>query len=105
MNTIRDNAFDGFVTVELYTYENAAAEAAIEAFEYLRQWKREIGKKLEIKGSRFGNSKVPGRYRSYKIPGLFRNKVQDSGQEWHLRNVNINILRDWGDNYDSNEIH
>ena len=48
LNTIRDNAFDGFVTVELYTYENAAEEAAIEAFEYLRQWEQDSGKKQEI---------------------------------------------------------
>ena len=46
LNTIRDSGFDGFVTVELYTYDHAAEEAAIEAFEYLRQWKQESGKKL-----------------------------------------------------------
>ena len=45
LNTIRDSGFDGFVTVELYTYENAAEEAAMEAFEYLRQWKQQSGKK------------------------------------------------------------
>jgi sugar phosphate isomerase/epimerase len=36
--TIRDLNYTGFVTVELYTYEHRPAEAAREAFEYLRQW-------------------------------------------------------------------
>ena len=46
LNTIRDNGFDGFVTVELYTYENAAEEAAMEAFEYLREWNKRTVKNL-----------------------------------------------------------
>jgi sugar phosphate isomerase/epimerase len=46
LNAIEDSGFDGFVTVELYTYDHAAEEAAKEAFEYLRQWKQESGKKL-----------------------------------------------------------
>ncbi len=40
LNTIEEIGFTGFVTVELYTYEHAAAEAAREAFEYLRRWNR-----------------------------------------------------------------
>jgi sugar phosphate isomerase/epimerase len=40
LNTIEEIGFTGFVTVELYTYEHAAAEAAREAFEYLRRWSR-----------------------------------------------------------------
>jgi sugar phosphate isomerase/epimerase len=43
LDTIQDSGFGGFVTVELYTYEHAAEEAAIEAFEYLRQWKQGLG--------------------------------------------------------------
>lgn len=41
LNTIEEIGFTGFVTVELYTYEHAAAEAAREAFEYLRRWSRQ----------------------------------------------------------------
>lgn len=37
--TIEDIGFTGFVTVELYTYEHAAAEAAREALAYLRNWR------------------------------------------------------------------
>ncbi|MFH0958800.1 MAG: sugar phosphate isomerase/epimerase family protein [Pseudomonadota bacterium] len=44
LNAIEDSGFDGFVTVELYTYEHAAKEAATEALEYLRQWKSNGGK-------------------------------------------------------------
>lgn len=39
LNTIRETGYSGYVTVELYTYEHAAAEAAAEAFHYLRKWK------------------------------------------------------------------
>lgn len=39
LRTIERIGFDGFVTVELYTYEHAAGEAALEAFEYLRKWR------------------------------------------------------------------
>lgn len=35
---IRDTGYSGYVTVELYTYEHAAEEAAREAFDYLRKW-------------------------------------------------------------------
>lgn len=35
---IRDTGYSGYVTVELYTYEHAAEEAAREAFNYLRKW-------------------------------------------------------------------
>jgi sugar phosphate isomerase/epimerase len=39
LGTIRDIGFSGFVTVELYTYEHAAADAARQAFEYLQTWR------------------------------------------------------------------
>lgn len=38
LNTVEEIGFTGFVTVELYTYEHAAAEAAREAFDYLTKW-------------------------------------------------------------------
>jgi sugar phosphate isomerase/epimerase len=38
LDTIDQTGYQGFVTVELYTYEQAAAEAAVQAFEYLRTW-------------------------------------------------------------------
>ncbi|MCE5337000.1 MAG: sugar phosphate isomerase/epimerase [Desulfobacteraceae bacterium] len=39
LDAIRRNGFDGFVTVELYTYEDRAEEAARKAFEYLAGWR------------------------------------------------------------------
>lgn len=39
LKTIEDIGYEGFVTVELYTYEHAAEDAALEAFDYLRKWK------------------------------------------------------------------
>jgi len=38
LNTIEEIGFAGFVTVELYTYEHAAADAALRAFKYLQKW-------------------------------------------------------------------
>ena len=35
LETIDDIGYNGFVTVELYTYEHAAEAAALEAFRYL----------------------------------------------------------------------
>ena len=39
LKTIEEIGYEGFVTVELYTYEHAAGEAALEAFSYLRRWR------------------------------------------------------------------
>jgi len=39
LNTIEASGYSGFVTVELYTYEHAAAEAALQAYQYLRNWR------------------------------------------------------------------
>ncbi len=39
LNTIADIGYQGFVTVELYTYEHAAIDAARNALQYLRKWK------------------------------------------------------------------
>ncbi len=39
LETIDTGGFEGFVTVELYTYEERAKEAARDAFEYLRRWR------------------------------------------------------------------
>ena len=39
LNTIDEIGYKGFVTVELYTYEHAAVEAAAQAFSYLQEWK------------------------------------------------------------------
>jgi len=39
LNTIEGIGYDGFVTVELYTYEHVAAEVADEALQYLREWR------------------------------------------------------------------
>ncbi|MBI5248295.1 MAG: sugar phosphate isomerase/epimerase [Desulfomonile tiedjei] len=39
LNTIESIEYSGFVTVELYTYESAAMEAALTAFEYLKKWR------------------------------------------------------------------
>ena len=38
LNTIADTDYQGFVTVELYTYEHAAVDAARNALSYLRNW-------------------------------------------------------------------
>jgi sugar phosphate isomerase/epimerase len=39
LNTLEDIGYQGFVTVELYTYEHAAIEAARNALQYLRKWR------------------------------------------------------------------
>jgi sugar phosphate isomerase/epimerase len=39
LKTIEETGYEGFVTVELYTYEQTAGDAALEAFEYLRKWR------------------------------------------------------------------
>ncbi len=39
LNTIDDIGYTGFVTVELYTYEDSAPEAAATGFNYLQRWK------------------------------------------------------------------
>jgi sugar phosphate isomerase/epimerase len=38
LRAIEGTGFDGYVTVELYTYEDQPGEAAREAFEYLQRW-------------------------------------------------------------------
>jgi sugar phosphate isomerase/epimerase len=38
LKTIKEIGYEGFVTVELYTYEHAAEEAASEAIKYLKNW-------------------------------------------------------------------
>ncbi len=40
LSTIEGIGYTGFVTVELYTYESAAAAAALAAFNYLKEWRR-----------------------------------------------------------------
>lgn len=40
LGTIDAIGFEGFVTVELYTYESQAEEAAREAFRYLENWQK-----------------------------------------------------------------
>lgn len=39
LNTIEEIGYMGFVTVELYTYEDSAPEAATAAFKYLERWR------------------------------------------------------------------
>ena len=39
LETIRGTGYSGYVTVELYTYEHAAEEAARDAWNYLQRWK------------------------------------------------------------------
>jgi sugar phosphate isomerase/epimerase len=39
LNTIEEIEYTGFVTVELYTYEDSAPEAAAVAFNYLEKWR------------------------------------------------------------------
>lgn len=43
LQAIQGIGFEGFVTVELYTYEAMAEKAAEEAFEYLRKWRQAVG--------------------------------------------------------------
>jgi sugar phosphate isomerase/epimerase len=38
LKTIEEIGYEGFVTVELYTYEDCPGEAALEALKYLRAW-------------------------------------------------------------------
>jgi sugar phosphate isomerase/epimerase len=38
LDTIEEIGYQGFVTVELYTYEHAAEDAALESFHYLQGW-------------------------------------------------------------------
>ncbi len=40
LKTIDEIGYDGFVTVELYTYEDRAGEAAFDAYRYLSQWRQ-----------------------------------------------------------------
>lgn len=40
LNSIEAVGFDGFVTVELYTYEDRAGEAAFDAYRYLLNWRQ-----------------------------------------------------------------
>jgi len=41
LNTIEGIGYEGFVTVELYTYEHVAAEAAAEALQYIEKWQEQ----------------------------------------------------------------
>jgi sugar phosphate isomerase/epimerase len=41
LNAIEDIRYTGFVTIELYTYESAAAEAALAAFDYVSKWRKQ----------------------------------------------------------------
>ncbi|MHC1726555.1 MAG: sugar phosphate isomerase/epimerase family protein [Syntrophobacteraceae bacterium] len=49
LQTIDETGFTGFVTVELYTYEAKAEEAAVNALEYLRNWRKASGVRIEDK--------------------------------------------------------
>jgi sugar phosphate isomerase/epimerase len=40
LRTIEEIGYEGFVTIELYTYEDRPGEAALEAIEYLSGWQR-----------------------------------------------------------------
>jgi sugar phosphate isomerase/epimerase len=40
LRSLEDIDYDGFVTVELYTYEHAADAAAGQAFRYLQEWRQ-----------------------------------------------------------------
>lgn len=44
LQAIGATGYDGFVTVELYTYEDRAGEAAFDAFRYLSEWLQSTGK-------------------------------------------------------------
>lgn len=44
LTTIDELGYDGFVTVELYTYADQAGEAAFDAFRYLSEWRRSSNK-------------------------------------------------------------
>lgn len=39
LNRIEETGYSGFVTVELYTYEERAEAAALEAFDYVQRWR------------------------------------------------------------------
>jgi sugar phosphate isomerase/epimerase len=41
LNTIEEIGYDGFVTVELYTYEHAPEDAALGAIQYLEKWRKQ----------------------------------------------------------------
>ncbi len=41
LNTIEDIGYNGFVTVELYTYEHAPKDAALGAIQYLEKWRKQ----------------------------------------------------------------
>ncbi len=43
LDTIVETGFDGFVTVELYTYENYPVQAALDAMAYLKHWQSSRG--------------------------------------------------------------
>jgi len=45
LDALKATRYTGFVTVELYTYESRAVEAAREAFDYLKEWKGKSGRK------------------------------------------------------------
>lgn len=45
LTAIEEIGFPGFVTVELYTYQEKAEAAAIESFEYLQNWRAAVGGK------------------------------------------------------------
>jgi sugar phosphate isomerase/epimerase len=47
LNTIEEVGYTGFVTTELYTYEDAAAEAALSAFNYLSKWREQRSSIIE----------------------------------------------------------
>lgn len=42
LNALLDIGYKGFVTVELYTYESTAREAALTAFQYLKRWEEHL---------------------------------------------------------------
>ncbi|MDA8408679.1 MAG: sugar phosphate isomerase/epimerase [Deltaproteobacteria bacterium] len=41
LNTIEEIGYQGFVTVELYTYEHAPEDAALGAIQYLEKWRKQ----------------------------------------------------------------
>lgn len=54
LTAIEEIGFPGFVTVELYTYQEKAEAAALESFEYLQNWRAAVGGKET--GSRKGTA-------------------------------------------------
>lgn len=48
LSAIEGSGYAGFVTVELYTYEHAAADAAMRAFQYLQKWRRRAPAQMEL---------------------------------------------------------